>query len=72
MVGRKVGAYTVLRRIGQGGMGMVYEARHDKLQQRAAIKCLHQELSQDVKILQRFFNGMREKNLRRKSLFLST
>ena len=67
MLGRKVGAYTVLRRIGQGGMGVVYEARHDKLQQRAAIKCLHQELSQDGKILQRFFNEARAISMSRHS-----
>ena len=58
-VGRKVGAYEVVRRIGQGGMGVVYEARHDKLEQRAAIKFLHQELSRDEKLLQRFFNEAR-------------
>ena len=67
MVGRKVGAYEVIRRIGQGGMGVVYEARHDKLQQRAAIKCLHQELSQDGKILQRFFNEARAISMSRHS-----
>ncbi len=67
LVGRKVGAYTVVRRIGQGGMGVVYEARHDKLQQRAAIKCLHQELSQDAKILQRFFNEARAISMSRHS-----
>jgi serine/threonine protein kinase len=67
LIGRKVGAYTVVRRIGQGGMGVVYEARHDKLQQRAAIKCLHQELSQDGKILQRFFNEARAISMSRHS-----
>ena len=67
MVGRKVGTYQVVRRIGQGGMGVVYEARHDKLQQRAAIKFLHQELSQDDKILQRFFNEARAISMSRHS-----
>ena len=59
MVGRKVGAYEVVRRIGQGGMGVVYAARHAKLEQRAAIKFLHQEFSRDDKLLQRFFNEAR-------------
>ena len=67
MIGRKVGAYQIIRRIGQGGMGVVYEASHDKLQQRAAIKCLHQELSQDSKILQRFFNEARAISMARHS-----
>ncbi len=56
LVGRKVGGYAVTRRIGQGGMGIVYEAKHERItQQRAAIKVLHKELSSDEKVLQRFF-----------------
>ena len=56
LVGRKVGGYAVTRKIGQGGMGVVYEAQHERIaQQRAAIKVLHKELSSDEKVLQRFF-----------------
>ena len=56
LVGRKVGGYSVTRKIGQGGMGVVYEAQHERIaQQRAAIKVLHKELSSDEKVLQRFF-----------------
>ena len=56
LVGRKVGGYAVTRKIGQGGMGVVYEAKHERIaQQRAAIKVLHKELSSDDKVLQRFF-----------------
>jgi serine/threonine protein kinase len=56
LVGRKVGGYAITRRIGQGGMGVVYEAKHERItQQRAAIKVLHKELSSDEKVLQRFF-----------------
>jgi len=56
LVGRKVGGYAITRKIGQGGMGVVYEAQHERIaQQRAAIKVLHQELSSDEKVLQRFF-----------------
>jgi len=56
MIGRKIGHYTISRRIGQGGMGIVYEAIHDKIKQRVAIKVLHKEMSQDEKVVQRFFN----------------
>jgi serine/threonine-protein kinase len=56
MIGRKVGGYTIARRIGQGGMGIVYEAKHERINQRAAVKVLHQELSADEKVLHRFFN----------------
>ena len=56
MIGCKIGHYTIRKRIGQGGMGVVYEAVHDKIQQRVAIKVLHKEMSQDEKVVQRFFN----------------
>lgn len=56
MIGRKIGHYSITRRIGQGGMGVVYEAVHDKIKQRVAIKVLHKEMSQDEKVVQRFFN----------------
>jgi serine/threonine protein kinase len=59
LLGRKVGAYVIRRRIGEGGMGVVYEAQHERLSQRAAIKFLHPELSREEKILQRFFNEAR-------------
>ena len=56
MIGRKIGHYRITRRIGQGGMGVVYEAAHDKIKQRVAVKVLHHELSEDEKVVQRFFN----------------
>jgi len=56
LIGRKVGGYTVTRRVGQGGMGLVYEAKHERMDLRTAVKVLHKELSSDQKLLQRFFN----------------
>ncbi|HMU38602.1 MAG TPA: serine/threonine-protein kinase [Pseudomonadota bacterium] len=56
MVGRNIGHYKITSRIGQGGMGVVYQATHDKIKQRVAVKVLHTELSQDEKVVQRFFN----------------
>ena len=35
------GKYLVARRLGEGGMGLVFEAVHRKLEQRVAIKFLH-------------------------------
>src|SRR5262249_13765605 len=42
-----VGPYTLERKVGQGGMGVVYEARHPFLQRRTAIKLLPAELAGD-------------------------
>jgi serine/threonine-protein kinase len=39
-----VGSYRLVREIGRGGMGSVYEARHVMLPRRAAIKVMHPEL----------------------------
>jgi serine/threonine protein kinase len=56
MEGQRIGSYRVVRKIGQGGMGAVYEAVHEQLGRRAAIKLLRKELSQDPQIVIRFFN----------------
>ncbi|MBL0214199.1 MAG: serine/threonine protein kinase [Myxococcales bacterium] len=39
-----VGSYRVIKEIGRGGMGTVYEAIHTVLPRRAAIKVMHPEL----------------------------
>src|SRR5262249_30965897 len=38
LTGQVIGAYRVVRRIGAGGMGMVYEARDTRLNRSVAIK----------------------------------
>jgi serine/threonine protein kinase len=43
--GSIVGSYRIVKRIGAGGMGEVFEATHLLLPRRAAIKVLHRELS---------------------------
>ena len=42
--GTIVGSYRIIREIGRGGMGSVYEAEHTVLPRRAAIKVMHGEL----------------------------
>lgn len=37
----RIGAYTILRQLGQGGMGVVYEAEQASPRRRVAIKLLH-------------------------------
>jgi hypothetical protein len=48
------GKYRVLRKIGEGGMGIVYEAEHIALGKRVAVKLLHHEFTQKQEILMRF------------------
>ena len=49
------GTYEIVRRIGAGGMGAVYEARHLRLQhRRVAIKVLLRDLAGDAEAFARF------------------
>src|SRR5438477_1232815 len=57
--GTQVGAYRILHKIGEGGMGSVWLAEHSMLGRRAAIKVLHPEYSVQPQIVQRFFNEAR-------------
>ena len=57
--GTLIGAYRILRPIGEGGMGMVYLAEHTQLGRRAALKVLHPMLSVRDEMVMRFFNEAR-------------
>ncbi|HUS29197.1 MAG TPA: protein kinase [Kofleriaceae bacterium] len=57
--GSTIGQYRVIRKIGEGGMGAVYEAQHTLIGRRAAIKVLLPELSSHREIVDRFFNEAR-------------
>jgi hypothetical protein len=51
---RRLGDYTLLRELGQGGMGIVYEAEHESLKSRVALKVMHPRLRADRSYLRRF------------------
>src|SRR5678816_2598426 len=48
------GRYALVRRIGTGGMGAVYEAIQSDLGRRVAVKVLHSHLSLEPTLLERF------------------
>ncbi|MBI5488131.1 MAG: protein kinase [Deltaproteobacteria bacterium] len=55
LIGRILGGkYRVTRRIGEGGMGRVYEAQHTTLGRRCAVKVLRPELLTDADAVARF------------------
>ena len=47
-----LGPYELLRRLGAGGMGVVYEARHPQLDRRVAVKLL--SAAHDARLVERF------------------
>ncbi|MDI7266987.1 MAG: serine/threonine-protein kinase, partial [Myxococcota bacterium] len=53
------GKYEILRVIGEGGMGVVYEASHKLLGHRLAVKVLHPDVARDPGIIERFHNEAR-------------
>ena len=53
-VGLKLGSLCLVRKIGSGGMGAVYEAKHEILQRSFAVKFLESSLANNTELRERF------------------
>ncbi len=58
-----IGPYQIGKLLGQGGMGAVYEAVHETIGRRAAVKFLNAPLARHAATLNRFFNEARAVSL---------
>ena len=54
LIGRKLGKYELVERLGRGGMAEVYKAYQPGLERHVAIKVMHGHLSGNAEFIQRF------------------
>ena len=54
LVGKRLGHFRIVAKLGQGGMGEVYEAKDEKLRRTVALKVLREDLLENGALLRRF------------------
>lgn len=51
---RRIGPYRILRVLGRGGMGIVYQARHSELKRKVALKVISKRVASSPEAVERF------------------
>ena len=54
LIGKQIGNQRLVKRIGVGGMGVVYLAEHVNLGKKYAVKFLHPQFASDEEVVERF------------------
>jgi len=60
--GDPVGEYVIVRKVGEGGFGAVYEAKHPLIGKSAAVKVLHRQYCSNPQVVSRFIAEARAVN----------
>ena len=58
----RLGKYQLLKRLGEGGMGVVYLAEHPVIGRKVAMKAIHPELSRNPEVVSRFVTEAKSVN----------